>query len=284
VPDANYVIVEPDYFRTMQIPLHRGRGFNDHDTQSAERVVIVNEKLARTIWPGQEPLGKQLRVGDDEPWLSVIGVAGDVLSQGADGGIHSEMYVPVGQYPWLLQGPQHLVVRTCASVKPESVIRAVVEQIHRINKDVPVTDVETMEQITLESIAQQRMVMALLMSFAGLALALSTLGIYSVLTYSTAQRTREIGVRMALGAERGSVLRLVVGTGARLALLGIVAGTATALILTRLMTGLLYGVRPADPVTFVVVTFVVAATSIFACYIPARRATRVDPIVALRYE
>jgi putative ABC transport system permease protein len=283
VPDANYVIVGPDYFRTMQIPLRRGRGFNDHDTQSAERVVIVNEKLARTSWPGQDPLGKQLRVGDDAPWLSVIGVAGDVLSQGADGGIHSEIYVPVGQYPWL-QGPQHLVVRTSASVKPESLIRAVVEQIHRIDKDVPVTDVETMEQITLESIAQQRMVMALLVSFAGLALGLSTLGIYSVLSYSTAQRTREIGVRMALGAERGSVLRLVVGRGVALAGLGLAIGIAAALLLTRLMTDLLYGVRATDPLTFVGVSAVLGASSILACYVPARRATKIDPMVALRYE
>ena len=283
VPDANYVIVGPDYFRTMQIPLRRGRGFNDHDTQSAEQVVIVNEKLARTSWPGQDPLGKQLRVGDDAPWLSVIGVAGDVLSQGADGGIHSEMYVPVGQYPWV-QGPQHLVVRTSASVKPESLIRAVVEQIHRIDKDVPVTDVETMEQITLESIAQQRMVMALLVSFAGLALGLSTLGIYSVLSYSTAQRTREIGVRMALGAERGRVLRLVVGGGVGLAGLGLAIGIAAALLLTRLMTDLLYGVRATDPLTFVGVSAVLGASSILACYIPARRATKIDPMVALRYE
>jgi putative ABC transport system permease protein len=283
VPDANYVIVGPDYFRTMQIPLRRGRGFNDHDTQSAERVVIVNEKLARTSWPGQDPLGKQLRVGDDAPWLSVIGVAGDVLSQGADGGIHSEMYVPVGQYPWV-QGPQHLVVRTSASVKPESLIRAVVEQIHRIDKDVPVTDVETMEQITLESIAQQRMVMALLVSFAGLALGLSTLGIYSALSYSTAQRTREIGVRMALGAERGRVLRLVVGGGVGLAGLGLAIGIAAALLLTRLMTDLLYGVPATDPLTFVGVSAVLGASSILACYVPARRATKIDPMVALRYE
>jgi putative ABC transport system permease protein len=283
VLDANYVIVGPDYFRTMQIPLRRGRGFNDHDTQSAERVVIVNEKLARTSWPGQDPLGKQLRVGDDAPWLSVIGVAGDVLSQGADGGIHSEMYVPVGQYPWV-QGPQHLVVRTSASVKPESLIRAVVEQIHRIDKDVPVTDVETMEQITLESIAQQRMVMALLVSFAGLALGLSTLGIYSVLSYSTAQRTREIGVRMALGAERGRVLRLVVGGGVGLAGLGLAIGIAAALLLTRLMTDLLYGVPATDPLTFVGVSAVLGASSILACYVPARRATKIDPMVALRYE
>jgi ABC-type antimicrobial peptide transport system permease subunit len=176
------------------------------------------------------------------------------------------------------------MVRTSAGVKPESVVRAVVEQIHRINKDVPVTDVETMEQITLESIAQQRMVMALLVSFAGLALGLSTLGIYSVLSYSTAQRTREIGLRVALGAERGSVLRLVVGGGVRLAVLGLAIGIGAALLLTRLMTGLLYGVQPTDPLTFVGVSAVLGASSILACYIPARKATKIDPMVALRYE
>ena len=169
-------------------------------------------------------------------------------------------------------------------MKPESVIRAVAEQIHRINKDVPVTDVETMEQITLESIAQQRMVMALLVSLAGLALALSTLGIYSVLSYSTAQRTREIGVRMALGAERGSVLRLVVGGGVGLAGLGLAIGILVALLLTRLMTDLLYGVRATDPLTFVGVSAVLGASSILASYVPARRATKIDPMVALRYE
>jgi putative ABC transport system permease protein len=283
MPDANYVIVGPSYFRAMQIPLRRGRAFNDHDTQSGERVAIVNEKLARTSWPGQDPLGKQLRMGDEGPWLSVIGVAGDVLSQGPDGGVNSEMYVPVAQYPWL-QGPEHLVVRTSPNVKPESAIHAVVEEIHRIDKDVPVADIETMEQIALEPMEQQRMVMALLLSFAGLALGLSTMGIYSVLSYSIAQRTREIGLRMALGAARGSVLRLVVGGGAALTAVGLAIGVAAALVLTRLMTDLLYGVRATDPVTFVAVSAVLGASSILACYLPARRASKVDPVVALRYE
>ena len=284
VPAANYVVIGPHYFRAMEIPLRTGRSFNDQDTQSGERVVIVNEELARSYWPGQNPLGKQLRIGDQGPWRTVVGVAGDVLSQGPDGGFNPEMYIPYQQYPWLVEGPKHLVVRTSATVKPESVVRAVTQEIHRVDKNQPVADIATMEDIALEPIKQQRMVMALLTSFAGLALVLSALGIYGVLSYSIAQRTREIGLRLALGADRGSVLRLVVGTGVRLALLGIAAGTGVALALTRLMTDLLYGVRPADPVTFGVVTFVLAATSILACYIPARRATRVDPMVALRYE
>ena len=284
VPDANYVVIGPDYFRAMEIPLRKGRGFNDRDIQSGERVAIVNEQLARSYWPGQDPLGKQLQVGGQGPWRTVVGVAGDVLSQGPDGGYNPEIYIPYQQFPWLMEGPKHLVVRTSPTVKPESLERAVIQEIHRVDKNQPVTDIATMAEIALEPVQQQRMVMALLASFAGLALVLSALGIYGVLSYSIAQRTREIGLRVALGADRSSVLRLVVGSGARLAILGIVAGAAAALILTRLMTDLLYGVQPADPVTFGVVTFMMATTSILACYIPARRATRVDPIVALRYE
>ncbi len=282
VPDANYVVAGPDYFRTTQIPLRRGRSFNEHDTQSAERVAIVNEKLAQLYWPGQDPLGKRLRVAS--PWLSVVGVAGNVLSQGPDGGIHAEIYVPYQQFPWLVGGPQHLLVRTSATVKPDSLAHAVVEEIHRVDKGQPATDIATLEQIAREPMVQQRMVMALLVSFAGLALVLSASGIYSVLSYSIAQRTREIGLRVALGAQRGNVLRLVVGGGVRLAVLGIAFGIAGALALTQLMTDLLYGVRATDPVTFGAVTIVLGATSLLACYIPARRAMKVDPMVALRYE
>lgn len=284
VPDANYVVVGPNYFRTMQIPLRAGRTFSDHDTNASERVVIVNEELARLYWPGKDALGKRVQIGGEGPWRTVVGVAGSVLSQGPDAGFHSEMYVPYQQFPWLMNGPKHLVVRTSGNVKPESLVGVVTQEIHRIDKNQPVADIATMEQIALEPVAQQHMVMALLVSFAGLALILSALGIYSVLSYSVAQRTREIGLRMALGAHHGNVLRLVVGGGAKLAFLGIAAGLMAALALTRLMTVLLFGVRPTDPLTFGVVIAVLAVTSILACYIPARRAMRVDPIGALRYE
>jgi putative ABC transport system permease protein len=284
VPAANYVVIGPDYFRTMQIPLRVGRAFNDHDAQASDRVVIVNEELARSYWPGQNPLGKQLRIGGQGSWRTVVGVAGDVLSQGPDGGFNPEMYIPYQQFPWLVEGPKHLVVRAGPTVRPESLVRAVMREIHRVDKDQPVADIATMAEIAQEPVAQQRMVMALLVSFAGLALALSALGIYSVLSYSVAQRTREIGLRMALGAQRGNVLRLVVGGGARLAFLGITIGFAAAWVLTRLMTGLLYGVRPTDPLTFCAVTAVLSVTSVLACYTPARRAMQVDPMVALRYE
>jgi predicted permease len=284
IPDANYVVVGANYFRAMQIPLSAGRTFNDRDTNANEKVVIVNEELARLHWPGQDALGKRLQIGGEGPWRTVVGVAGNVLSQGPDYGFHSEMYVPYQQFPWLMDGPKHLVLRTAGNVRPETLVRSVVEEIHRIDKDQPVADIATMEQIALEPLAQQHMVMALLVSFAGLALVLSALGIYSVLSYSIAQRTREIGLRLALGANRGNVFRLVVGGGARLAALGMGVGFAAALALTRLIKALLFGVRPTDPFTFVSVIALLVVTSIFACYIPARRAMRVDPMIALRYE
>ena len=284
VPDANYIIVSPNYFRVLRIPMRKGRSFSDQDTQSSERVAIVNEMLARTYWPGEDPLGKQLRVGGQGPWLTVVGVAENVLSQGPADRAHAEIYVPYQQYPWLLGGPKHLLVRTSAAAKPESLVHAVVREIHRLDKDQPVADTVTLEQYAAAPLAQERLVMTLLLSFAGLALVLSTLGIYSVLSYAIAQRTREIGLRMALGAEQGSVLKLVVGGGATLALFGIGAGIAAALALTRLMADLLYGVRGTDPTTFAVVTLILGATSLLACYVPARRAMRVDPMVALRYE
>ena len=285
VPSANYVIAGPDYFRTLQIPLRTGRSFNDYDTQSGNRVAIVNAELARVYWPGQNPLGKQLRVeSPTAPWLSIVGVAENVLSRGPDAGFNPEIYIPYQQYPWLLGGPKNLLVRTSAGVKPESVAHSVVQEIHRIDKDQPVADIATMEQFAFQLIAQQRMVMALLVSFAILALVLSALGIYSVLSYSIAQRTREIGLRMALGAQRGSVLRLIVGSGTGLAFVGITIGIAAAFVLVRLMRDLLYGVRPADPMTFGAVTALLAATSILACYVPARRAMKLDPMAALRHE
>lgn len=286
VPDANYIVVGPDYFRTIQVPLRRGRSFTEHDTQSAGRVAVVNEELARLYWPGQDPIGKQLRVGSSTsaaPWLSVVGVAGNVHSQGPDAGFHPEIYIPYQQFPWTLN-PEHLLMRTSPAVKPETLVRAVVQEVHSLDKAQPAADIRTLEQTAREPMAQQRMVMALLVSFAALALVLSMLGIYSVLSYSIAQRTREIGVRVALGAQRGSVLRLVISSGIRLALLGICVGVAAALALTHLITSLLYGVRTTDPVTFGAVIMVLAATSLLACYIPARRAMKIDPIVALRYE
>jgi putative ABC transport system permease protein len=286
VPDANYIVAGPDYFRVLQIPLLEGRGFNEHDTETSERVVIVNEQLARTYWPGQNPLGRQLNMGsssDNRPWLSVVGVAGNVLSQGPDEGFHSEVYVPYQQFPWVLS-PENLVVRAAPNVKPASIAQAVVDAVHRVDQNQPVVDLKTMEQVAREPMAQQRMMMALLGAFAGLALILSGLGIYSILSYSVSQRTREIGVRLALGAERRDVLGLVVRQGFRVTLAGVAIGSLGAFGLTRFLSSQLYGVKPNDSLTFIVVSIILTGVALLACYIPARRATKVDPMVALRHE
>jgi predicted permease len=286
VPDANYIVVGPDYFRTLQIPLLSGRNFNEHDTESSERVAIVNEQLARTYWPSQNPLGRQLRMGspsENRPWLSVVGVASNVLSQGPGEGFHSEVYVPYQQFPWVLS-PENLVVRTAANVSPASVGHAVVEALHRVDQKQPVVDLKTLEQAVREPMAQERMMMALLGAFAGVALILSGLGIYSVLSYSVSQRTREIGGRVALGAERRDVLGLVVGQGFRLTVAGVVIGLLGAFGLTRFLSSLLYDVKPNDSLTLIVASMILTGVALLACYIPARRATKVDPMVALRHE
>jgi putative ABC transport system permease protein len=285
VPSADYVIAGPDYFDTLKIPVLRGRSFTLHDTQQAESVAIVNEELARVYWPGQDSLGKRLRVGSPSaPWRSVVAVTANVLSDGPDAVPTPRIYIPYEQFPWLLDGPQNLLVRTSSTVDPQSLVRAVVQQIHGVDKNQPVTDLATLDQVTSELVAQHRMVMALLSAFAVLALVLSGLGIYSVLSYSIAQQTREIGVRMALGAGHGSVLRLVIGGSLRVAVFGIAIGTASALALTHLMAHLLFGVGAMDPATICAVALILVATSLLASYLPARRAMKVDPITALRYE
>jgi len=284
VPDANYVVVGPDYFRALSIPLRKGRAFDDRDRQTADRVVIVNEELARVHWPGADPIGKRLRMGtgtSDKPWLTVIGVVGNVLTQGTTVPVQREIYVPYQQYPWVIN-PDHLVVRTASGVQPDRVANAVARALHDVDADQPAADIRTVDQLAGEWTAQPRMVTALLGAFALLALVLAALGIYGVLAYSVAQRRREIGIRVALGAPRSTVLRLVIGDGGRLALIGIGAGIIAAFALTRLLTTLLYGVQPTDIPTFLAGALVLASTSLLACYIPARRATRVNPIEVLK--
>jgi len=285
VPDANYVIAGPDYFRTLQIPLRMGRSFDDHDTESGQQVVIINEELARLNWPGQNPLGKQLRVGPaSAPWRTVVGVAGNVLSQGVQWGVNRELYIPYQQFPWLIDGPHNLLVRSAAGVNAQSLVRAVVDQIHHEDRGLAVADIATLDQLATEPLQQQRMVMALLVAFAGLAALLSALGIYSVLAYLVSRRTHEIGVRRALGARSVHVFGMVLNEGIRMTVSGVIVGLMVALALTRLMASLLFGVRPTDPMTFTAVALLSAAIALLACLVPARRAAKVDPMVALRYE
>ena len=281
-PDANYQVVAPDYFRAMGIPLRAGRFFTAQETQQSMRVVIVNEELARRQWPGQNPLGKRLKVnGAAYPWLTVVGIVGNVRTDWPTPDFFPEFYLPYTQYPWDL-APRHLIVRT--ALNPTAVAAAIQREVAALDKEQPVSDVRTLEQVVGEAVGPQRFAMMLLGVFAALALALASVGIYGVMAYSVSQRTHEIGIRMALGAHRGNVLGMVVGEAMVLAVIGAGLGLAGALGLTRLMSSLLYSVRPTDPLTFALVSLVLVGVSAFASYIPARRATKVDPIVALRYE
>ena len=278
-PSADYTMVTPGYFATLQIPLLQGRQFSEQDKLDAPFVIVINDTLAERIWPGQNPIGKRLRVGFEEKQREVIGVVGSIKQTALDAEKRPAMYLPQLQAP----GPRlTLLVRTRG--EPLSMAAAVREQVRALDKDVPVTQVQTMEKVLGASVAQPRFSMLLVALFAGLALVLSAVGIYGVMAYAVSRRAHEIGVRMALGAGASQVLKLVLKDGMTLALSGIGLGLLGAFGLTRLMASLLFGVGAKDPVTFVAVAAFLAFVALIACYIPARRATKVDPLVALRNE
>jgi putative ABC transport system permease protein len=269
--------VSPGYFYTLGIPVLKGRTFTDHDDEQALKVAVVNEALARHLWPTEDPIGKQLPLFSDNP--TVVGVVGNTRHEGLSQDTEAEFYVPYLQSPG---NSMQLAVRTVAD--PDSIVAAVRAQVRDVDPDQPLYHVATLQQVLSESLAPRRLNMLLLGIFAGIALTLATVGIYGVMAFSVTQRTHEIGIRMALGAKRRNVLRLIVRQGLRLTLLGVVLGIAGAWALTSFLASFLFGVAPRDPATFVLVSLALVAVSILACYIPARRATRVDPMVALRYE
>jgi putative ABC transport system permease protein len=279
---ANYVSVSPEYFRVMDIPVLRGRGFAGEDTMSSPRVAIISDALARMYFPNQDPMGKQLTFGfppEGGVQREIIGVVGDVRDVTLSQPPGPMMYVPFDQAPF--RGAQ-VVMKT--NLSPSSVTATIRADVRRIDPNLPVTDVRTMPQILDESAAQPRFRTLLLGAFGAMALLLSAAGISGVISYSVSRRTREIGIRIALGAQPASLLRQVLGEGARLAALGLAIGILAALALTRLMAGLLYGVSASDPLTFAGTGAVLFAVAIMACWIPARKAMRVEPTVALRHE
>ena len=286
IPMAGYDVVTPGYFATMRIPLREGRDFSWSDTPETQPVILINEAMAKTYWPNEDPLGKrfhQASADDTEfPWLTVVGVVGDIREFDPLTPPRPTMYFPITQFPDSGGILRDWVVR--AAGDPLAVASSVRTTIWDVDKNLAVTRVRTMEEVRSLSIASQRLNLLLFALFATLALILATVAVYGVMAYSVEQRTREIGVRIALGARSNDVLRLVLAQGFRLAALGLLVGIAAALVLTRLMTSMIYGISSTDAATFIAVALLLAFVALAACYIPARRAMRVDPIVALRYE
>jgi putative ABC transport system permease protein len=278
--NANFLTVTPTYFDTMQIPLKAGRGFTERDTNDAPKVALVNETLARRLWPGQSPVGRIIWVWHDEKFQrEIVGVVGDTRAS-LDTQAESQLYVPFAQDGgW---GTLSLVVRTKG--EPAALAGAVRNEIRAVDKGMLIFNVRTLEDVVAVAAAPRRTPMLLLSSFAGVAMLLAMLGIYGVTAYYVTQRTREIGVRIALGAQMRDVLKLVLTRGVIFALVGIAIGVAGAFGLTRYLATLLFGVQPIDLMTFVLVAAILIVVALLACVIPARRAAKVDPLMALRYE
>jgi putative ABC transport system permease protein len=276
-PSAKYATVSPDFFRTMEIPLRAGRVFNERDTRDTTQVAVINEYLARRHFPNTDPLGKRLLVG--RATREIVGVVGNVRHESPEGEEAEKLYVPHAQSP---RTTLLLLARTTA--EPESLAAAIQQTVWRQDPDAAVSNLATMETALGEAIARPRFNASLFGLFAAVALILAAIGLFGVMSYTVTQSTREIGIRMALGAQARDVLKLVVGQGLALTFAGLVLGLIGALGVTRLMKNLLYGVTAADPLTFICVSLLLVLIALLACYIPAQRATKVDPMIALRNE
>ncbi len=282
-PSADVTRATPAYFATMGVRILAGRIFTENDTAKAPRVAIVDETFARTFWPNASALGGRIKFGDlknDDPWMEIVGVVAHVKNYGVDETSRVEVYLPYAQSP---AGSQPtILLRTEAD--PGAFASGLRQALKAADPLIPAYEVRTLEEVASEGTAQRRLTVALISVFAGLALVLAAIGIYGVMSYAVAQRTSEIGIRMALGAEREHILGMVLRHGALLASTGVAVGLVAALGLARLLTSLLFQISANDPPTFGVVPLLLLAVAALACYLPARRATRVDPLVALRYE
>ena len=282
-PSTDNGILGPGYLRTLGIPLLKGRDFSDSDTADSPPVTLISESLARRYFPHEDPIGHRLKQSDPNlhgsPFMEIVGVVGDVKYDGLDAKSDMAYYTPYRQN---FARNMYLVVRS--SLPAAGLMLTLHQQIRGLDPDVVINPPSTLEQAMSESVAQPRFRTFLLGLFAAIALLLAAIGIYGVIAYSVAQRTHEIGIRMALGAQRADVLRLVAGRGLRLTLAGLGIGVVAALAVTRLLSTLLFGVGPTDPLTFVAMATLLCAVAVVACAEPAHRAMRVDPMVALRYE
>jgi putative ABC transport system permease protein len=283
--DANHRQVSTNYLKAMNIPLRQGRYFESRDNAQSLPVAIINETMARQYWPGENVLGRRFKLGDpdeDTPWIEIVGIVGDVRQMGIDEPVKAEMYLSYQQIDNIWYIPRDLAIRTTGETS--NLVGAVRQIIREVDPDQPVSNVATMAELLGTEAAQRRMGMIMLAGFAALALLLASLGIYGILAYFVTQHTNEIGVRQALGATPRNILFLVLRKGMALTLLGVAIGLGASFALTRLMSSLLFGVKAADPLTFVTVPLLLALVALVACLVPALRATRIDPLVALRYE
>jgi putative ABC transport system permease protein len=283
-PMVNFRNVSPDYFLTMNIPILKGRAFTQQDDLNAPRKIMINQALAQRDFAGEEPVGKRVAFRNPEPnvepsWFEIVGVTANVRSLELREEAQPELYFASRQDAF---SQVAIVVRS--TVEPESIAPALRQAVAEVDRTVPVSEVKTMEHIVSESVTQPRFNLFLLGLFSSIALLLSVAGIYGVTAYTVAQRTHELGIRIALGAQVGDVLRMILGQGMVVIGAGIVIGLVAAFGLMRLMNSLLFGVSATDPFTFIGITVVLIAAGLLACYVPARRATKVDPLTALRYE
>jgi putative ABC transport system permease protein len=278
--NANQRVASAEYFRTMGIPVLQGRVFTEQDTAKSQRVIVVSDSFAKRFFPNHDPVGKRLVIDFREPWIGeIIGVVGSIRHSSLAREPYREMYTCVAQRP---PGGSTIVVRT--EMNPGELVSAIREQMRALDPSVPLFNVKLLDQRVSESLAQPRFRTALLGLFAAAALLLVMIGIYGVLAQSVVMRTREVGIRLALGAQTSNVLGLIIRQGVQLALIGVAVGTVAALGLTRIMTRFLFDVKPTDPITFASVSVLLLGVAALACWLPARRASRVDPMEALRYE
>jgi putative ABC transport system permease protein len=279
--NADIRISTPLYFQTMGIPLLKGRSLSEQDVQSSVQVAVINEALAREVFPGQDPIGKYIVKFEtvDSP-IQIVGVVGNVRHEDLETAPRPEIYLSFGQMHW----PSAFMVVRSKTSDPLALAVAAQNAVASVNKGVPLANLRSMQDMLAGSVLRRKFAMLLLSIFAGLAMLLAAIGLYGVMSYTVSQLTHEIGIRMALGAQKEDVLKLVVGQGMRLAGLGVILGLVVSMVLTRLMATMLFGVSARDPITFGIVATLLATVALLANYIPARRAARVDPMVALRYE
>jgi putative ABC transport system permease protein len=279
-PQIDTSTVSPEYFHMLGMTLVRGRLFNNQDVADTPMIALINEAAARTYWPGQDPVGKHVRLDPNKPvWVSIAGVIADARTESlADAGT-PHLYLSAFQHR-----ANDLVIFLRGQLDPGAMAAQVRTQVQSIDAELPVFQAQTLDDVLADSLTVRRFAMELIALFAAMALLLAALGIYGTISYLVSERTHEIGIRLALGANRSKIMRMVLRQGLELAIAGAAAGLIGAIVVSRLMAGLLYGVAPYDPLTFAGVTFVLTAVALAACYIPARRATRVDPMFALREE